>query len=259
MSPSGKRPHDNPVAGALYLIDGLALLNRPGIRAYVAVPLIVNVLLFGTALVWGWSQLEVLGAMVEGWLPNWLGFLSALLIPLFFIAAAIFVLFFFALFANFIAAPFNGLLAEAVERHLRAESGETYTDTPPPSWTSVLRELHRSIASELRKLAYFLPRALLIGGLHFIPVLNIAAPFIWLAFSAWMLAISYADFAMGNHGLGFREQRAELRRWRLTSLGFGGITAFAVLIPIVNLIVMPAAVAGATKLWVKRVAPFRAR
>jgi len=257
MTASGKRPRDNPISGAFYLLEGVALLNRPGIRAYVAVPLLVNVLLFGGALIWGWGQLERLGVAVEHWLPDSLDFLSVLLIPLFFAAGIVFVLFFFALIANFIAAPFNGLLADAVERHLRAAAGDSYTESPPPSWSVVVRDLHRSIASELRKLVYFVPRALAIGLLYLIPVLNITAPFVWLAFSAWMLAISYADFPMGNHGLGFREQRIELRRWRLTSLGFGAITTFAVLIPIVNLIVIPASVAGATKLWVERIEPYR--
>ena len=89
-----------------------------------------------------------------------------------------------------------------------------------------------------------------------IPVVNLAAPFIWLAFSAWMLAISYVDYPMGNHRMGFAEQRQALARRRLTSLGFGGIVTWAVLIPIVNLIVMPAAVAGATKLWLDRIEPY---
>lgn len=250
------RPRDNPVRGAFYLLDGLNLLRLKGLRGYVAIPLTVNVVLFGAGLWWIWSQIGTIRAALGDLLPSWLEFLSVLLVPLFFLAALVFVLFFFSIIANFIAAPFNGLLAEAVERHLRSERGEI-VEQPPLTWSDVIRDFAGSIGSELRKLGYFLPRAIVIGTIYFIPGLNIAAPFLWLVFSAWMLALSYADYPMGNHGLRFADQRRELRRWRLMSLGFGAAVAAAVLVPIANLVVMPAAVAGATKMWVERIAPYR--
>jgi len=256
MNPSQK-PKDNPIRGASYVLEGFALLGRPGIRPYVVAPLLINIVLFGGALWWGWSQLSQLSAVVESWLPSWLSFLSTLLVPLFFVVAVMFVQFAFVLIGNFIAAPFNGPLAEAVERNLRAEPRNRTQNNSSPVFSLVVRDLHRTVASEMRKLVYFLPRALAIGVLHWVPLLNLIAPLLWFMFSAWMLAISYADFPMGNHKLGFREQRAELSRWRLTSLGFGGFVAFVVLIPVINLFVIPASVAGATKLWVERIAPYR--
>ncbi|PZW45756.1 hypothetical protein F477_04392, partial [Pseudomonas sp. URIL14HWK12:I3] len=39
------------------------------------------------------------------------------------------------------------------------------------------------------------------------------------------------------------------KRWQ--SLGFGGVTYLALLIPGVNVVMMPAAVAGATLFWVR--------
>jgi CysZ protein len=44
---------------------------------------------------------------------------------------------------------------------------------------------------------------------------------------------------------------AWLRSKRWQSLGFGGITYLALLIPLVNILMMPAAVAGATVFWVR--------
>lgn len=44
---------------------------------------------------------------------------------------------------------------------------------------------------------------------------------------------------------------AWLRAKRWQSLGFGGITYVALLIPFVNILMMPAAVAGATLFWVR--------
>jgi CysZ protein len=44
--------------------------------------------------------------------------------------------------------------------------------------------------------------------------------------------------------------RATLRRRRALSLGFGAAAAGLTTIPILNFVVMPAAVAGATAMWV---------
>jgi CysZ protein len=55
---------------------------------------------------------------------------------------------------------------------------------------------------------------------------------------------------MANHLLHFSTQRRLLRRNRLLAYGFGGGTLLLTLIPVVNFIAMPAAVAGASALWV---------
>ena len=51
--------------------------------------------------------------------------------------------------------------------------------------------------------------------------------------------------------LGFDEMLAWLRDKRWQSLGFGGIVYVALLVPLLNLLIMPAAVAGATLFWVR--------
>ena len=48
----------------------------------------------------------------------------------------------------------------------------------------------------------------------------------------------------------FKELRARLRRRRALALGFGGAVVLATMIPVLNLFVMPAAVAGSAALWV---------
>ena len=80
------------------------------------------------------------------------------------------------------------------------------------------------------------------------------APFVWLVFSSWMLAISYVDYPMANHGLTFPEQRRRLGERRLLGLGFGAAVMVALTIPFLNLVVIPCAVAGATRMWVERLA-----
>ena len=135
----------------------------PGLRLFVILPLTVNVLLF-FGLIW----LAV--GQFSGWvdtfmpsLPNWLAFLEYLLWPLFVALVVLMVFFTFTMLANIIAAPFNGFLSEKVEVVVRGEDA-----APPFSWAELLAMLPRTIGRELRKLAYFAPRALALLVLSFI-------------------------------------------------------------------------------------------
>jgi CysZ protein len=233
------------IKGVRYLRQGLRLIRQPGLRRYVAVPLLVSVVVFSAGIVAGIQLLEVLLGWLLGWLPGWLDWMRYLLWPIFVLTALLLVFYSFALVTNLIAAPFNGLLAEAVERHL---TGAPLEDSG--GWQALIRDIVPSLLSELRKLLYFLLRALPLGLLFLIPVVNVAAPFLWALFSAWMLAIEYADYPMANHLLHFAEQRRRLRSRRLLAYGFGGGSLLMTLIPVVNFLAMPASVAGATAMWV---------
>ena len=67
----------------------------------------------------------------------------------------------------------------------------------------------------------------------------------------WVYVTNF-NWTKGNHNIRFKEQRARLGQKKLLSLGFGGSTLLATMIPLVNFFVMPAAVAGATALWVEQ-------
>ena len=232
--------------GVGYVREGLGLLRLPGLRRYVAMPLLISVVIFTAAILTGIHWLEVLLAWLLGWLPSWLDWLRYLLWPLFALTGVLLVFYTFSLLTNLVAAPFNGLLAEAVERHL---DGRSMQDAG--GWQELIRDILPSLYSELRKLLYFALRAAPLGLLFLIPPVNLAAPFLWALFSAWMLAIEYADYPMANHRLHFAEQRRRLRGRRLLSLGFGGASLLMTLIPVVNFLAMPASVAGATAMWVR--------
>jgi CysZ protein len=234
----------NSFSGMHYLFEGLRLIRQPGLRRYVAVPLLVSIVFFGGAMLGLGYWLETLINLLLGYLPSWLDWLRYLLWPVFAIAGVLIIFYSFSLITNFIAAPFNGMLAEAVEQHLTGQPIDT------GGWKSLLQDIVPSLLSELRKLLYFVLRALPLGLLFLIPVVNIAAPFLWALFSAWMLAIEYLDYPMANHLLHFSEQRRRLRQRRLLSLGFGGSSLLMTMIPLLNFLAMPASVAGATAMWV---------
>ncbi len=117
--------------------------------------------------------------------------------------------------------------------------------------------LPRTIGRELRKLAYFAPRALALLVLSFIPVLNLAAAPLWLLFGVWMMAVQYIDYPADNNKLSWADMMVWLRQRRWQSLSFGAVTYAALLVPVLNLLIMPAAVAGATLFWVREGGPNR--
>ncbi|HIG36126.1 MAG TPA: sulfate transporter CysZ [Oceanospirillaceae bacterium] len=230
--------------GFSYLIQGAKLLIQPNLRVFVLLPLLVNVIMFSLGLgllvsyVSGWMDGFV------GWLPSWLSGITWFLWTLFFGLFAMAVFWGFNLLANFIAAPFNGLLAEKVEQHLTGHEVESATVG------DVVASIPRSIGREISKLSYYLPRVVILLIISFIPGLNVVAPWLWLLFGAWMMAIQYVDYAMDNNGVKFRRMKQALAQQRLLHLGFGGGVSLLLMVPVVNFFVMPIAVAGATALYV---------
>ncbi len=71
------------------------------------------------------------------------------------------------------------------------------------------------------------------------------------AFRQCILLFQYIDYPADNHKLGWNEMLAWLRQKRWQSMSFGGIVYLVLLIPVVNILMMPAAVAGATLFWVR--------
>jgi CysZ protein len=229
-----------------YLLEGIRLIQAPGLRRFVVMPLLINSLLFAGLIYAAVIGFEHLMDYLLGFLPGWLHWLQYLLWPLFAASVMIILAYSFTLLANLIAAPFNGLLAEAVEKHLQGQSLEQ-----TGSWKALLKDIVPSLLSEIQKILYFVLRAAPLALLFVIPGVNLAAPLLWTLFSGWMLTLEYADYPMDNHGLKFRQQRPVLRTRRTLSMGFGLTTLGLTLIPFVNFIAMPAAVAGATAMWVR--------
>ncbi|GAA0789671.1 sulfate transporter CysZ [Marinobacterium sediminicola] len=238
----------NPVRGASYLLRGAAMLPQPGIRHFVLVPLMVNVLLFIGAI---WLLIEQFGVWVDYWLsflPGWADFLTWLFWPVFALLVLVTVYYGFSIVANLIAAPFNGFLSEKVEKKLR---GAPVTDE---GWAEMLAMIPRALQRELHKLAYYLPRFLLVLIITFIPGVNLIAPVLWFLFGAWMMSIQYCDYPMDNNKVSFRQMKQLMKARRVTSIGFGGLVQLGMLVPVINLILMPAAVVGATIFWVEEYA-----
>ncbi len=234
----------NISGGARYLTRGARMLGHPSLRLFVIIPLAVNILIFGSLIGLGFSYLSDL---IDSWMagiPEWLGFITWIIWPLIILTVALIGGYLFTSVALLIASPFNALLAEKTE--------ELVTGKPVDSLEGLgaaLMALPRGIIRELAKLLYYVPMAAFVLLLTFIPGLNALAPVLWFLLGAWMMSIQFVDYPMDNHQLSFADVKEAVRSRRLSSMGFGGIVALCAGIPVVNFIVVPAAVVGATLLW----------
>ncbi|MET1253722.1 sulfate transporter CysZ [Aliikangiella maris] len=231
-----------------YLSKGFSLIWKPKIRTFVFIPLLINLLLLTIATIYAfenlsswYNSLQQSDSSIIQWVMEWLDWL---IWPLVVICVFIVIFFIFAFIANWIAAPFNGLLSEAVEKYL---ANDQFIDKPF-NFSEFFNDIPRLLKREWKKFLYYLPRAL--GCLIlFLTPLAIVAPFIWFFFNAWMAGIQYIDYPMDNHKISFSQMLKEIRQQRGSTFGFGTIVMLLTMIPVVNILVMPAAVAGGTALW----------
>ena len=228
--------------GLAYLARGLKLIQTKGLKRFVLIPIAINFLLFGGAVYWLTVTTQAWTDKVIGWLPSYFQWVEYLIYPLLVIFILAMFYFLFTSVTNLIAAPFNGLLSEKVERY---ESGQTVSDE---GIAGLIKDIPRTLGRELQKMWYFLPRA--IGFFLLSLVLPVIGQVIWFFWISWMMAIQYLDYPFDNHKLPFDRMRFELRAQKGKSLGFGFGIIVLTMIPLVNLVVMPLAVAGATAMWV---------
>src|SRR5690606_27580320 len=224
-------------SGAAYLAQGLKLLLHPALRKFVLVPILVNILLFVVLTTLLIQQFNYLLDAMMLYLPAWMDFLAWVVI----VVLALFVVlvygYSFSVITNVNAAPFYGFLAERVDEMVtgRKLEGET-----------LLQMIARTLGRELRRVWYFLWRSLLILLLSFIPLIGPLLAALW---AAWSMSIQYSDYAADNHQWPFRTLRRSLMRRAQSSLGFGAVVMLGMMVPLLNILVIPAAVIGGTLLW----------
>ena len=242
----------NLLTGASYFLRGFAMIFQPGLRRFVIVPLAANVVLFSLM---GWALYQVMVDFYETAMlsvPEWLQFLSWIITPLLWMIGGLVSGYTSTLAVLLLTSPFHSLLAEKVEEYVTGES--------PPAIEGLgasLFEVPRAFVREIRKLLYYLPMALAVLILTFIPGLNALAPLAWFLLGAWMMSLQFLDYPMDNHHLPFREVPEACAARRLSTIGFGGTIALLGGIPLLNLIMIPAAVIGATLLWCEELRPLR--
>ncbi|TQV80156.1 sulfate transporter CysZ [Exilibacterium tricleocarpae] len=232
--------------GAHYLMEGIRLITHPQLRAFILVPLLINLLLFVIVTGVLIQQFDSAIDWLMSWLPGWLDFLAWILAALVALTVLVAYGYSFSVITNLIAAPFYGLLAEKIELH---ETGVAVESEP-------LRQMiPRTIGREFTKLWYFIVRgigiAILMVVMSFVPLLNLLVPVIGILWGAWSMAIQYVDYAADNNRWRFTALREQLGGNLFSTYGFGGLVMLGTMVPVVNIFIMPAAVAGGTLYYIR--------
>lgn len=219
-------------------------MRQPGVRIYAVMPLLINTVLFASLIWFGYERFSPLVDYMMSGIPAIFNFLRWIIWIIISTFTAIFIFFTFTPIANIVAAPFNALLSEKIEIRL---TGKTIGVN-----SSFMKMARDSFLSQIRKLVYIIFWSAVLLLISLIPLVNFAAPFLWVIFGSWLLSLEYLDYPMGNHELKFTRQRQILAARKGLSLGFGSSVMVLTSIPLLNFIVMPVAVAGATVLWVEQ-------
>lgn len=237
--------------GFAYLVQGMGLLTQSGMKRYVLIPILANVVIFfflTTMLINYFSSVsDWFNGLLSFW--SWLAyiatFVATLLSGIIFFTILLIYGYSFNIITNLIAAPFYGLLAEKIETQL---SGAII---PAEPFSKIVT---RTLKRELVKLWYFISRSIAVAiglfFLTFIPLLNIAVPILALLWGAWIITLQYVDYPADNNKLSFTQLRQKLKQHRFSTTGLGGTIMLGSMIPVVNIFIMPIAVAGGTLFWI---------
>ncbi|GAA6133244.1 sulfate transporter CysZ [Oceaniserpentilla sp. 4NH20-0058] len=229
-----------------HLLSAIKILIQPEYRKYILIPLMVNLILFGvltSVLVVLFS--DIMSTLLD-YVPSWLHFMAWMIWFVFGLGILIVYGLSFTFITNLVAAPFNGLLAEKIQR----DQGIML-----PDGESIFGIITRTLWREIIKISYFVAYGLLVmvilGLISFIPIINLAVPVLAFAWSSWCIAIQYLDYGADNYQQEFPNLRKYAIKPTLHTFSFGGSVSLLTMVPIVNIFVMPVAVAAGTQLWIK--------
>jgi CysZ protein len=232
--------------GAALLGRGLGLVVRsPRLLGLGMLPALIAGVLYTAALVALVDFLPDLSRaatwFADGWAEGWRDLIRVLAgIGVLGIAALLGVLTFTAV-TLLIGDPFYERISELVEEQFGGVPGEVEVGF----W----RSLGRSLVDSLRLIGLSILVGIPLFVLGFLPLVGqTVVPVLGALVGGWLLAVELTGVAYQRRGKRLRHRRAELRARRPLALGFGVAVFCCFLLPLGAILLMPAAIAGATLL-----------
>ncbi|MBI2895280.1 MAG: EI24 domain-containing protein [Deltaproteobacteria bacterium] len=239
--------------GMRYPFGGMSFVLRTPSVYKLALPIVLcAILILGFVLVagirWGGGLIDAVWATPEreGF---WGGVLSVLHgLYAFVFAAGLVVIGYYVWMAltALVTAPLKDLLSEKIETMRTGREG------PPLSLPALVSEVGRTLRVEGGKLAVYVALMFPLWVASFaIPWLGqLLLTVVGWYFTAVYLCFDFLDWPMSRRGWGFRHRFGQIRRNQALSLGFGTSCWLLLFVPIVNVFLVPGAVAGGTNLFV---------
>jgi len=244
--------------GLSYVLRGMRFVyvQHPKLARYWVFPILITVLALGAVFYGAGSYYDDLGGAVwslfpESWndVTGWVGGLLSALRWLIELIAGVLITFLglvlVLVLSSVVAAPFNDALSEAVERILTGESA------PPFSLRRMVADIGRTLRLELLKVLVYLA---VVGPMFLasfiIPGVGQVLSLVGFVLTAVYLGIDYVDWPAARRNWSVSDRVAFTRRQLPAVAGFGTGVWLLLFVPLVNLLFMPAAVAGGTMLFV---------
>jgi len=226
------------IHGALTLLSGMRLLlARAELRAVLwrmLALLLVLMLVLGSGVFW------LLDYVVGLWIPQgdawYLQMLSWLLWGLAFVLAVLCGIVSFVTLGSAVSAPWLDLLAMRTE----AIAGRQVNE-PESAWLPMITQ---SLLNSMRPLLGLLLWGVVALLFFWLPPLATA---IWTYGAVRFLSFELIDTTASRRGWDYSERKTKLIEKRWFYFGFAGLATLLMMVPIVNLLVIPAAVVGLSK------------
>ncbi len=221
------------------------VLKNPSLYKYVAIPFIINVIVFSAAIYWGLDLFTNLTGQYFSAHGAWYWQILAAVVKLFAGLITLVVVFFvFTVVGNLIAAPFNDVLSERTEQLL---TGNLIIE--PFSLTQIAKDFWRVMFDEVRKISIFILLMLVALLFNFLPgVGSLIYAVLSVVLTLYFLVIEYTGYVFGRKHLCFKDQRKFIAQNRLGALGFSVAVMCMLFIPFVQFLTIPIAVVAATQL-----------
>lgn len=240
-----RRAASRPVAAAggfaqgfSYSLMGFRLAFSKGFKRWSLAPVVFSVVLYvgglGSFVYW-------IRALFDKWfgdLDRWYEWLAAVGIGLGLMVAFALIFFFtFVVLVALLAAPFLDILSAKTEAKLTGTAAdESFT-------------FKRFVVDVLRGLSHAVKIVFLQILVLIVALIPFVGPPVAIVGTAFLLTLEYMDPAMARHRLRFRDKRRVVLGSPMTCMGFGLGAMLWLIVPGVNLVCIPAAVCGATALW----------
>lgn len=219
------------------------IVNTPKLWPFVWIPVLINVVVyvavFGTGIYFFNDWVEFFIPSGEVWYMEmlqklaWVVFTITLLLVMF--------LTFFSL-VNLIASPFNEMLSAKYEELKTGRRVEGNTN-----FLTIIRQ-------ELKRILLYIIALVVLGIItsliSFIPVINLIIPVLWAFFAGVVLSFEFLSYALDRRNSGFEEKLGYIRKHLARCEGFGITVSLALLVPLLNITVIPCAVIGATHMFI---------
>jgi len=217
------------------------LFSNKKLFTYVSLPVLINLVLY--ALITFLFVRFMSGSLDFLPMDVWYGkFLYFLIIGVGVVLLLFLLIFAFVAITNILGAPFYEFLSRKTSKILKTEDKEEKHTTKEN-----LKILWESFGSGIKRILIFLASQIMLLIISLFPLIGATIITIFnILITSWFLAMEFLDFEFDRREWTFDQKMQAWKKHRWSMLGFGLGALLGSLLPVFNLIFLPACVVGAS-------------